>query len=69
MRERTSGRRWTRTTLRIALVATPLAFVLTGAYREFERKYRPFTARESMPAIRVWNSDERYTNANPEAAP
>ena len=69
MRERTSGRRWTRTTLRIALVATPLAFVLTGAYREFERKYRPFTARESMPAILVWNSDERYTNANPEAAP
>ena len=69
MRERTGERRWTRTALRIALVATPLAVVLTVAYREFERKYRPFTARESTPAILVWNSGERYTNANPEAAP
>jgi hypothetical protein len=55
--------------LRIAFVATPLAVLLTVAYREFERKYRPFTARESTPAILVWNSGERYTNANPEAAP
>ncbi|MFM7073249.1 MAG: hypothetical protein ACKO38_15795 [Planctomycetota bacterium] len=42
-------RRLARVSLRIALVAAPLACVLTLAYREFEQKYRPFTQLDSRP--------------------